>query len=262
MDSIYVAIESLDGALCHLETMIWVLAVCACTYWMYLQYKRKFTKKQALPTLRARGRTPVPAPQRKPQRIPSLESLSDVSTVDSDSELLERKSVQSILKQSSSNHTSSSNFAKSHRTQRQNKRVRFEIDGAVQGPLQDLANANAHKFLLEVGDRLGHPRLDVAKQTYEMLKSSNIRISAETYQLLVDIAIQGESLELATEISMDMEKQTGVGLSQDSLNRMLDLHVNSDHRDHCQTKKLDSDAADVLKNQLVAELRTHLEVVC
>merc|ERR1719161_2903103 len=86
-----------------------------------------------------------------------------------------------------------------------------------------------------------------------MLASSNIAMNAATYELLADIAIHGNDLEMATLMSLKMEKETGSKLPQEMLNKMLDLYVTPEQKSTDQAKK-PSSRADTVKDEMVAIL--------
>jgi hypothetical protein len=88
-----------------------------------------------------------------------------------------------------------------------------------------VANATAQRFLLDFWNRSQIAPVDRAKQVQKMLASSNIALSATTYQLLADIGIRGNDLEWATEMSLKMENSTGTKLPQEMLDKMLDLYI-------------------------------------
>jgi len=130
---------------------------------------------------------------------------------------------------------------------------RLDEDGA-----ENATNANAQKFLLEVGSSARWSSIDIAKQVYKMLTSSNIPVSAKTYQLLVDIATWGNDLDLATEMSIEMEKQTGTKVSEDTTDRMIELYlVDQKDRNGSQVTNLDSVGTALRYNELVTELTSH-----
>merc|ERR1719161_3212179 len=134
------------------------------------------------------------------------------------------------------------------------------VDAAPKSPGKEniTANQNAYIFLEKVYGmrraRMQDAPIDLAKQIFKMLTSCNIAVSADMYQLLVDIAIQGESLEMATEMSILMEKHTGRSLPPELQNKMIDLHITSG-LNYSQTTK--SGCTDALKAEMIAQLTSH-----
>lgn len=74
----------------------------------------------------------------------------------------------------------------------------------------------------------------------------------------MDIATWGNDLDLATEMSIEMEKQTGTTVSEDTTNRMIELYlVDQKDRNGSQVTNFDSGGTALRYNELVTELTSH-----
>jgi hypothetical protein len=121
-------------------------------------------------------------------------------------------------------------------------------------------NKRAQAFLNEQWICSGVAPVELAKQMYRMLTSSKIGLNPPTYRLLFDIAIDAEDLEMATEMSIQMEKQTGARPYRGMLNKMVTLHVASKQKNKYMgepvaSKQTNKCLADT--DELVAALTRH-----
>jgi hypothetical protein len=169
-----------------------------------------------------------------PTRRPSSEMFSDASTTYSDSP--ELADVMSAASGES-------------------------LDKAPAGSEQEHAcvrardtNHKAQKLLYDQWKQSQQAPVELAKQVYQMLTSSNIPLHAATYRQLCDIAIHGECLEMATEMSVRMEAETGTKLPKGMLNRMVALHVASNQTCSVQWQR-DTHFAEM--DELVTKLTKH-----
>jgi hypothetical protein len=121
--------------------------------------------------------------------------------------------------------------------------------------MSNVANANAQAFLLASWKQAAP--IDRSNALYQMLTSSNIAISSSTYQLMIDIAIHGHDLEMATKLHLEMERLTGATLPRATQDKMVDLHLFSSPKGTNQCQKRRLSGADAAKDEIVANLTKH-----
>eukprot|EP00746_Dinoflagellata_sp_MGD_P152732 gnl/MRDRNA2_/MRDRNA2_83857_c1_seq13.p1 gnl/MRDRNA2_/MRDRNA2_83857_c1~~gnl/MRDRNA2_/MRDRNA2_83857_c1_seq13.p1 ORF type:complete len:370 (+),score=74.13 gnl/MRDRNA2_/MRDRNA2_83857_c1_seq13:93-1202(+) len=154
---------------------------------------------------------------------------SGASTVDSESEFVDSKSAKGCKTKIDGSFPQHSGgqippWKKGDTTNRIHQKE-GPVKDSWTSPVASAANANAKGVLCHYWNLWGEPPSALAKQLHQMLTSSKIAVSPETYHLLVDIAVHAGDLETATQMSRELETKTAVKLSQVLLDSMLDLHL-------------------------------------
>eukprot|EP00746_Dinoflagellata_sp_MGD_P152744 gnl/MRDRNA2_/MRDRNA2_83857_c1_seq7.p1 gnl/MRDRNA2_/MRDRNA2_83857_c1~~gnl/MRDRNA2_/MRDRNA2_83857_c1_seq7.p1 ORF type:complete len:391 (+),score=88.73 gnl/MRDRNA2_/MRDRNA2_83857_c1_seq7:143-1174(+) len=119
------------------------------------------------------------------------------------------------------------------------------------------ANLAVQMFLNDVWKRKWSPPSDLAKQVHKMLLSNKIALSPETYQLMVHCAVDDGYLSMATDLSFEMERQTGAVLPQDMLDKMHNLELWPEMCQEESDMENLSGGAGTQKDEIIATLMEH-----
>eukprot|EP00746_Dinoflagellata_sp_MGD_P152743 gnl/MRDRNA2_/MRDRNA2_83857_c1_seq6.p1 gnl/MRDRNA2_/MRDRNA2_83857_c1~~gnl/MRDRNA2_/MRDRNA2_83857_c1_seq6.p1 ORF type:complete len:361 (+),score=77.10 gnl/MRDRNA2_/MRDRNA2_83857_c1_seq6:112-1194(+) len=204
----------------------------------------------------AKGRTLCTADIDSEPDEPKSAMNSGASTVDSESELVDGKSAKGCKTKIDAPFPQQSCGQVAPWKLGDTTNSIYKSDGVVKdswkSPVASAANANAQGLLCHYWDLWGESPSCLAKQVHEMLTSSDIAISPETYHLLVDIAVHAGCLETATEMSLELETKTGAKLSQVMLDSMLDLHLSP-----APKLAIETGSADILQREVLTYLTKH-----